>query len=535
MKNYMQYIKTGVITSLILLAAFGTLTINAQDLSCGVNELTFTTGDVLPSAISISGDGQLAVIGFDKNPTGGNPDGNTELFLYDLSNGSVLQITNTVGKLNALGFISGNGSKIAFGSTADFTGGNGDGGPEVFLFDRLTWAFTQLTNSTAVQQSYPESISDDGSRLTISSQTNPTGNNPDGGSELFVYDTGTNQFVQITNTVAGDFDGYSEISGNGARIAIGSENDLTGGNADGNMESFLYDIASATMTQVTDTADPNHSNSAGNLNFDGTKMTIFSNGFTGGNADGNREIYLYDVTTGGISQITNTVGGNTGVASLSADGKRIAFDSDRDFVGTNADGSTEVFVYDVSSNKFTQVTNTVGTQVFAFRLSDDGKSVIFLSNGYSELGNADGNPEFFVAKCLPPTADLSIGMGADKTTVRSGDKVTYTITVSNSGPNIAKGVFVNDIMSSGATFVSAKANKGSFIAPSVGQSGVVKWNVGDMTNNSQESAQIVVTVILKRGTVTNTATVGSQTPDPDLVNNTAALTVTIGSGGGGKK
>ena len=536
MRNFTQYLKAVVTgTATILLIAVGGLTINAQGLSCGTTELTFTTGMTPPSGASISADGKLAVIAFDKNPTGSNPDGSYELFLYDLANGTITQLTNTTGKLNAISFISGDGKKIVFGSNADYTGGNPDGGPEAFLLDSQTLAITQLTNSTAVQQTYPDSINSDGSRITFESQSDPVGQNADGGLELFVYDVAASKVLQVTNTASGDFDGYSTISGNGQRVWIGARSDLTGGNPDGSMESFLYDIPTLTMVQVTNGNDPNKNNGASAINFDGTKMTLYSEVFTAGNADGNREIYLYDSVSGGISQITNTIGGDNESPGISADGKRISFDSDRDLVGTNADGSTEVFLYDIPTNEFTQVTNTTAPQQEYFHfLSGNGESVLFLSDGYTELGNADGNYELFVSHCVVPTADLSIGMGVDKTSVRSGDKLTYTITIQNSGPNAAKSVYVNDILSSGATFVSAKANKGSFIAPPVGQSGVVKWNVGDMANSGQEAAQIVVTVILKKGTVTNTAAVSSQTTDPDPVNNTAAITVSLG-GGGGKK
>jgi uncharacterized repeat protein (TIGR01451 family) len=161
------------------------------------------------------------------------------------------------------------------------------------------------------------------------------------------------------------------------------------------------------------------------------------------------------------------------------------------------------------------------------------------SFGFANIGNADGNFEIFLASCVAPPppppatfADLEISQGADKTTVKQDDRLTYTITVKNFGPDSAIGAVINDTLTSGVTFVSAKANTGSFAAPPVGQTGVVTWNVGNLQNGDQEGAQIEVTVIVRgKTTLTNTATVVSSTTDPNPVNNSSSLTTTVQSGG----
>ena len=132
-------------------------------------------------------------------------------------------------------------------------------------------------------------------------------------------------------------------------------------------------------------------------------------------------------------------------------------------------------------------------------------------------------------------ADLSLGLGVNNTSPRQGDTITYTITVRNFGPSSALNTVINDVLSSGTTFVSAHANKGTFTAPVSGQSGPVTWWVGNLANNGQESAQIDVTVIVgARSTVTNTASVASDIPDPNTGNNSASITTTVVTGGGKK-
>lgn len=146
-----------------------------------------------------------------------------------------------------------------------------------------------------------------------------------------------------------------------------------------------------------------------------------------------------------------------------------------------------------------------------------------------------------VGAVVPPpvqVADLLVSLGVDKTSVKQGDQLTYTITVKNFGPDTATNVMINDLLSSGTTFVSAKANKGSFTAPPLNQTGIVTWTLGNLTNGGAEGAQLVVKVIIKgKTTITNTASASTDASDPNLANNSASLTTSVasGSGSGGKK
>lgn len=118
----------------------------------------------------------------------------------------------------------------------------------------------------------------------------------------------------------------------------------------------------------------------------------------GTNADGNREIFLYEIKTGTMTQVTNTTGnGNTANRSVNLDdkGQILVFDSRADFSGdpscTQTDGATpcangdhnsEIMVFDRKTGLLTQVTNTTGNQANAnlrARVSNDGRYVAFQS------------------------------------------------------------------------------------------------------------------------------------------------------------
>jgi len=53
---------------------------------------------------------------------------------------------------------------------------------------------------------------------------------------------------------------------------------------------------------------------------------------------------------------------------------------------------------------------------------------------------------------------------------------------------------LTDALSSGATFVSARVNKGTVTAPPNGETGTVTWTLGDMLDQANEVAEIKVPV-----------------------------------------
>ena len=503
---------------------------SAQSLSCGITQVTFTAGGRNEQA-SISADGTVVAFWSDRNLTGNNADGSAELILYNTVTNSLAQVTHTTeGAVFAQRepAVSADGTRIAFWSINDLTGGNFDRNAELFLYDATTNTITQVTNTIHGLNQGP-SINADGTRIAFHSKGDPVA---DTNTDIFLYHTTTNTFTQITNAIEGSLD--PSISGDGTRIGFRSSADLNGNNADVNEEIFLYDTTTNIFTQVTQTTPgPGLGNRLPSFSADGTRIAFVSNhNLTGSNADGNGEIFLYNTITNTITQITNTMtpGEHNEFPSMNGDGTRIAFQANSNLTGGNADGSLEIFLYDTTTSTFTQVSNdTVGA--IGPSISDDGTRIAFSSNGFANLGNADGNSEIFLASCRPSFADMFIDQSADQTKVKQGETLTYTLTVGNLGPDAAPDVTVFDELSSGVGFVSAQANKGSFTTPQVGQTGIVTWNLGSMASGERETAQIQVTVSIRgKDTITNNARVISQTSDPDGGNNSSSLTTTVQPG-----
>ncbi|MFI7537462.1 DUF11 domain-containing protein [Streptosporangium sp. NPDC049376] len=113
-------------------------------------------------------------------------------------------------------------------------------------------------------------------------------------------------------------------------------------------------------------------------------------------------------------------------------------------------------------------------------------------------------------------SDLSITKTAG--TLNSGGTGTYTIKVTNNGPSDDTGVVVTDTLPAGLTFVSSTPSG----CTAAGQ--VVTCPVGTLP--AGESTDIVLNVNVDAtvtGTVSNTASVTGDNPDPDTDNNNITI------------
>ena len=124
----------------------------------------------------------------------------------------------------------------------------------------------------------------------------------------------------------------------------------------------------------------------------------------------------------------------------------------------------------------------------------------------------------------PIGADLSLGKTDSPDPVLAGNNLTYTIPVTNNGPDPATGVVVTDTLAAEVTFVSATPSQGSCSE----SSGTVTCNLDDLANGGSATVTIVVTPVAGCA-LNNTASVASDLPDPNLDNNSATQSTTVNS------
>lgn len=182
--------------------------------------------------------------------------------------------------------------------------------------------------------------------------------------------------TNLTNLTGGGNRGITNqpvISGNGSRVAFWSVNNLGGGNVDGNIEVFVRDTNNNSLVQLTNSVGSilGGFNLEPSINAAGNRIAFYSDrDLTGQNADGNFEIFLARRANNGtwsITQVTNTQGSANLFPAINAAGDRIAFVSDDvelhndGEIRRNSDRNFEIFLADVSSlnsPKFRQLTNT---------------------------------------------------------------------------------------------------------------------------------------------------------------------------------
>lgn len=117
-----------------------------------------------------------------------------------------------------------------------------------------------------------------------------------------------------------------------------------------------------------------------------------------------------------------------------------------------------------------------------------------------------------------PHADLLVTKIAAPSPVGAGSNLTYTVIVTNRGPNTATSVILTDFLPINTTFVSAS---------NCGQAGgVVTCNLGTIVKGAKVTRTIVVTPN-DAGILTNVATVAANEDDPVPGNNTATAITTV--------
>lgn len=128
------------------------------------------------------------------------------------------------------------------------------------------------------------------------------------------------------------------------------------------------------------------------------------------------------------------------------------------------------------------------------------------------------------AAAQSPIADLALTKTADRKNVKIGQSITFTITITNLGPDAATNVFFGDALPDPLNFVTASCNKGptfggacEVASLAVGESATITLVATPITNPARSERRF-----------TNTAFIGaSDAFDPNTDNNTASLRLHI--------
>ncbi len=181
-------------------------------------------------------------------------------------------------------------------------------------------------------------------------------------------------------------------------------------------------------------------------------------------------------------------------------------------------------------------TDAIGTggEVWAFNAATGAVLFSSLVPGVVRSSPAvvDGRVYFSSDKLhmfVGPKADLSITKSGAPNPVVSGNRLTYTLTVTNDGPQNASGVTATDPLPDTLRFNSVSSTQGTCtrsITRPKPRNGTVTCSLGNLANGASASITINVTATTP-GTLTNTASVSGNESDPNALNNSATATVTV--------
>ena len=114
-----------------------------------------------------------------------------------------------------------------------------------------------------------------------------------------------------------------------------------------------------------------------------------------------------------------------------------------------------------------------------------------------------------------PLADLSVVKLVSKAVSFFGDEITWTIVVTNNGPDIAVDSYAIDKLPS--TLIYLRDNSNGRYNPITG-----RWNIGNLAKGQTASLKITTRLNAGNTTIVNNVFVNSSTPDSNMSNNNAS-------------
>ncbi|MBB6002881.1 gliding motility-associated C-terminal domain-containing protein [Arcicella rosea] len=158
-------------------------------------------------------------------------------------------------------------------------------------------------------------------------------------------------------------------------------------------------------------------------------------------------------------------------------------------VGSLSEGSNKILLINVRLTRTGSIANTA--------------TITGTEDDPSKSANNTSTATVTVAQ----RADLSLVKSVSNLTPNVGDTLTYTLTVSNAGPNVATNVEIKDIIPTGLTFISSTNTTHT--------SGVITGTIGSIPVGSSQVFTYRAKVV-SAGTITSAAEVTkSDQPDPD--------------------
>ena len=379
--------------------------------------------------------------------------------------------------------ISADGRFVAFYSNAsNLVPGDTNNRDDIFVRDTLTNTTTRVSVDSAGNQansnSDSPSISADGRFVVFESfASNIVPGDTNNSNDIFVRDTLTNTTTGVSVDSAGNLGNRgsegASISANGRFVVFESyASNLVPGDTNSSGDIFVRDLLTNTTTRAVDIAsnpafgsifsDPFSISADGRF----VAFESYASNIVPGDTNSSYDIFVRDTLTNTTTRVSVDSAGNQGnrgsnLASMSADGRFVAFDSNSFNIvpGINI---YDIFVRDTLTNTTTRVSvNSAGDPGNRDSrnpsISADGRFVAFSSYASNlVLGDTNSRQDIFVRDTLTNTTTrVSFDSAGNQTTSDSyapsisadGRFVAFNSIPSNLVPgqtNTTRQIFVAD-------------------------------------------------------------------------------------------
>ncbi|MGH9458687.1 MAG: Ig-like domain-containing protein, partial [Thermoanaerobaculia bacterium] len=220
----------------------------------------------------------------------------------------------------------------------------------------------------------------------------------------------------------------------------------------------------------------------------------------------------------------STSGGNCSGNTFGSGGNNLSSDSSCGFSGSGNLTLTDPLLGPLQNNGGQTDTHALLSGSPAIDAGDDAAADGVDQRGFSRPvdGDQDGTATTDIGAFeYVPSADLSVTKTDSPDPVAAGQPLTYTITVTNTGPDDAVGVTADDLLPNGTTFVSVSPSQGSCTV-----SAMISCSLGTILASGNATVSLTI-VPNAAGSIVNTVFVASGTTDPVPANDSASAVTLV--------
>ena len=415
-----------VLYGLVLAALSVALVAPVADAAAKTKRVSKRTGGGAPNGESFnpstSSNGRFVAFSSKASDLIGN-DGNSfiDIFVHDRKSGQTKRVSKPSGggipdDASGRPSISGNGRFVAFRSDAtNLIGSDGNTHADVFVHDRKIARTKRVSKrkggATPNGDSGEPWISANGRFVAFESDaTNLIGGDGNGKPDVFVHDRKTGRTKRVSKRKGGgDADGSSSrpsISADGRFVAFESTaKNLVGSDGNDKTDVFVHDRKAGRTKRVSKRVgggDANGFSDTAAISANGRFVAFTSSAKNLIGSDGNNhaDVFVFDRKTGKTKRVSKPSGGGipngeSGQASISANGRHVAFESiAKNLIGNDGNDVYDVFVHDRKTGKTKRVSKPSGGGIpngesFDGSISADGRFVAFDSGANNLISNDD--------------------------------------------------------------------------------------------------------------------------------------------------